>query len=64
MGFITMDKSMPSQQYLAQFNLALVIVRSPSNRLKDLLFLVPQLAQAITRVAKGTAITVPGVMGD
>lgn len=59
--FITMDKSMPSQQYLAQFNLAVIIVRSSSNRLKDLLPLAPQLTQAIDQARKGGAMTVPGV---
>ena len=34
---ITMDKSIPSQQSLAQFSIALLIIRARSNRLPDLL---------------------------
>ena len=34
---ITMDKSIPSQQRLAQYSIGLLIVRAPSNRLSALL---------------------------
>jgi predicted nuclease of predicted toxin-antitoxin system len=52
---VTMDQSIPSQQFLARFSIGLVIVRSRSNRLPDLLPLVPKIIPAVSQVRSGQA---------
>jgi hypothetical protein len=52
---ISMDSSMPVQQDLARYRIALVLVRARSNRLEALLPLVPFLERAITAARAGTA---------
>jgi predicted nuclease of predicted toxin-antitoxin system len=56
---LTMDKRMPSQQFLSQFSIGLLIIRAPSNRLADLLPLVPAIVRMVPRVRKGQALAVP-----
>jgi predicted nuclease of predicted toxin-antitoxin system len=55
---VTMDKAMPSQQILERYSVAVVIVKSRSNRIGDLLPLVPQIQAAIGRGVPGTATLV------
>ncbi len=55
---ITMDKSIPSQQTLTQYSIALLIVRARSNRLDDLLPLLPKIFDALPRVIPGRAIAI------
>jgi predicted nuclease of predicted toxin-antitoxin system len=55
---ITMDKSIPSQQVLSQYSIALLIVRARSNRLPDLLPLVPHMVSALRHLAPGTATVI------
>lgn len=59
---ITMDKNIPSQNYLARFAVGLVIVRSRSNRLADLMPLVRELLRAISGSKPGGVIVVPREM--
>ena len=51
--FITMDRGIEYQQNLAGFNLAVILLRAVSNRLADLLPLVPELLTALESVAPG-----------
>src|SRR5687767_9434989 len=57
-ALITMDKSIPSQQMLSRYSIALVILRARSNRLPDLLPLVPRIISVLTRITPGTATVV------
>ncbi len=57
---ITMDKSIPSQQHLAKYSIGLLIVRAPSNRLPDLLPLIPKMLVAIPRMVPGAAVLIEG----
>lgn len=58
--FITVDRNLPHQQNLARFTLAIVILRTPSNRLSDLMPLVPLLLVALPDALPGQAIYVGG----
>ena len=51
---LTMDKSIPSQQSLTQYSIALLIIRARSNRLPDLLPLVPRILEALPAATPGT----------
>jgi len=56
---VTMDKTMPSQQILAHYSIALVIIKAQSNRIADLNSLLPAIRAAINRGVRGTATLVP-----
>ena len=45
--FITMDKSIPFQQQLEHRNFAVILLRANSNRIEELLPLIPVLLTAI-----------------
>jgi len=55
---VTMDKSMPSQQLLERYPLAVVVVKALSNRLADLTPLAPRLQVAIDNAPRGRATAV------
>ncbi|MGE3154842.1 MAG: DUF5615 family PIN-like protein [Nitrospiraceae bacterium] len=51
--FVTVDRNLSFQQSLPQFAIAVIVLRTPTNRLKDLCLLVPQLQQILPLVPKG-----------
>jgi hypothetical protein len=52
---LTVDRNLSTQQNLSAFAIAVVVLRSPSNRLRDLSTLVPRLLAALPSAPKGTA---------
>jgi hypothetical protein len=56
--FVTMDDNLPSQQNLAMFRLAVVILRARSKRLVDLLECVPSLKTELVAPKPGSAIRI------
>jgi hypothetical protein len=54
-AFVTVDRSLPFQQDLARFAIAVIVLRSPSNRLADLRGLIPQLLATLTVAKRGEA---------
>src|SRR5579862_3576132 len=57
-AFITIDKSLPSQQNTAALSFAIVVLRARSNRLKDLRPLVPQILTALGTVKAGQVVVI------
>jgi hypothetical protein len=55
---VTMDKNMPSQQFIQGYSIAVVIVKARSNRIGDLTPLVPRIQAAIGGGTPGTATAV------
>ncbi len=51
--FVTVDRNLSFQQRLIDLDLAVVVVRATSNRLKDMLPLLPQLLRAIATAKPG-----------
>ena len=51
--FLTADQSLPFQQNLARFSLAVIVLSAPSNAIDDLLPLVPRLLEVIPTVRSG-----------
>jgi len=51
--FVTVDRNLSFQQYLPQFSIAVIILQSSTNRLKDLRPLVPQLRRIVLTAPKG-----------
>ena len=56
--FVTMDDNLPNQQNLAAFRLAVVILRTRSKRLVDLLACVPRLKTELAAPKPGSAIRI------
>ncbi len=58
-ALVTMDKNLSYQQPLLEFKIAVVVVKAPSNRLADLLPLVPDILAALASAKPGQAMLVP-----
>ncbi len=57
-AFITVDKNLPAQQKTEALPFGLVVVRVPSNQMKDLKPLVPQLLTALATLQPGQVVRV------
>lgn len=51
--FITVDRNLSFQQNLSEFNIAVLVLHAPSNRLEDLRPLAPKILSALPALAKG-----------
>ena len=58
--FVTVDRNLSFQQNLPAFAIAIIVMRATSNRLSELLLLIPELLAAI-RTARSGAVTYIGV---
>ncbi|MBK6598732.1 MAG: DUF5615 family PIN-like protein [Proteobacteria bacterium] len=56
--FLTIDRNLMFQQHLPRFALAVVLVHAHSNRLADLLALLPGILKVIPVAVKGTVTDV------
>ena len=55
---ITVDQNIPDQQNLSRRSIALIILCSPTNRLRDLAKLVPAIATALRGIGRGEVLTI------
>ena len=58
-AFLTTDKGLPQQQNLANFDLAIVLLRAKSNDYEDLAPLMDETNVKLAFVKSGTAIRIP-----
>jgi hypothetical protein len=56
--FITVDRNLSFQQNLSQFNIAVIVLQAPSNRLADLKPLAPEVLAILATATKGQATVV------
>jgi hypothetical protein len=56
--FVTVDRNLAFQQHVASFRVAIIVLHARSNRLADLLPLVPALLEAIAAARPATVMTV------
>ena len=56
--FITVDRNLSFQQNLPQFDIAIIVLQAPSNRLADLKPLAPQVLAILDSVVRGQATVV------
>jgi len=54
--FVTVDRNLSFQQNLVRFDIAVVVLRAHSNRLKDLLPLVPKMLALLPAAKRGEAL--------
>ena len=52
-AFLTVDRNLSFQQRLPRFAIAVVVLRAPSNRLNDLLPLIPRLLEVLPAAKRG-----------
>jgi hypothetical protein len=57
-AFITVDRNLPTQHDIAQYDIAVVILIASSNRVADLLPLVPALLAKLNSVKSGEAVEI------
>lgn len=57
--FVTVDRNLSFQQHLPAFDIAVIVMRATSNRLSELLPLIPELLAAIPTARPG-AVTYVG----
>ena len=53
--FITVDRNLSFQQNLLKFNIAVLVLHAPSNRLADLRPLIPKVLSILPMLSKGEA---------
>lgn len=51
--FLTVDRNLSFQQHLPRFGIAVVVVHAQTNRLQDLLSLVPRILVALPAAKRG-----------
>lgn len=56
--FITVDRNLSFQQNLPQFDIVVIVLQAPSNRLADLKPLAPKVSEILTTATKGKATVV------
>lgn len=59
-AFVTVNKGIPHQQQLARRPFAVIVLHAKTNRLTDLLPLVPKLRAILKRLSPGTVADVAG----
>ncbi|MGA1283722.1 MAG: DUF5615 family PIN-like protein [Prochlorothrix sp.] len=53
--FVTVDRNLSFEQNLPRFEIAVLVLKAPSNRLKDLQPLVPQILARVMTAVSGQA---------
>ena len=56
--FRTVDRNLSFQQRLPKFDIAVILLAARTNRVADLVMLLPELLKAIPTAAKGTVTTI------
>jgi predicted nuclease of predicted toxin-antitoxin system len=59
-AFVTLDKGIPHQQRISHRPFAVVVLRAQSNRLTDLIPLVPKLRAQLKRSTPGSIVEISG----
>lgn len=55
---VTVDRNLSFQQNLPKFDISVVVLRTPTNRLADLRAAVPRLLELLSTVSPGTVTTI------
>jgi predicted nuclease of predicted toxin-antitoxin system len=55
---ITVDQNLPFQQHISVLDIAILVLKTRSNRLRDLQILIPKILSFVTFAPKGVATVV------
>jgi hypothetical protein len=53
---VTVDRNLSFQQRMIDFRLAVIVLKAPSNRLQDLLPLLPQVMKTVATIPPGSVV--------
>lgn len=56
--FITVDRNLTFQQNLPKFDIAVLVLRGRTNRLRDLVSLAPKILAALSDLQRGRAVVI------
>ena len=56
--FVTVDRNLSFQQHLPKFDIAVLVLSAPGNRLADLLPLVPEMLSSLPNLKRGKAAVI------
>lgn len=56
--FITVDSNISYQQNLKGYDIGVIVLKCPTNRYDDLVFLVPDMIEAMENIVPGTMVIV------
>jgi hypothetical protein len=56
--FVTVDRNLPFQQHLPKFDIAVILLRAKTNRIADLVALVPELVSVMPNAKAGVVTPV------
>jgi hypothetical protein len=56
---VTVDQGIPHQQNVGERRIALIVLRVPTNRVGDLIQLVPAIVSALDSIAPGQVVMLP-----
>jgi hypothetical protein len=59
-AFVTMDRNLQNRQNLASLPFGVLLIRAPSNRLRDLVPLLPSILAALLKLRPGELTVVSG----
>jgi hypothetical protein len=59
--FITVDRNLPFQQNLSQFDITVIVLHAPSNRLADLKLLAPEVLVILAKAVKGQSTVIGAI---
>ena len=56
--FVTVDRNLSFQQHLPKFSIAVILLKSKSNRVSDLAALMPEVLRVVPNAPKGTVTSI------
>lgn len=56
--FITVDRNLTFQQNIPKFNIAVLVLHARTNRLQDLVPLIPKILDALNNPQRGKAVSI------
>jgi predicted nuclease of predicted toxin-antitoxin system len=56
--FITVDKNLVHQNTLSNFRIAVIVLRVPSNKIEDIIPLLPNIIEVLMEPKPGQAVTI------
>ncbi len=57
-AFLTMDRRLPEQQDIARLPFGVILIKAPSNRMRDLQPIVPDILRVLPTLSPGTLLSV------
>jgi hypothetical protein len=56
--FVTVDRNLPFQQHLPKFDIAVILLRARTNRIVDVIALVPELVSVMPNAKPGVVTSI------